>query len=212
MTLFTFGLAKKVLLADAIPTRSGRTSSAWRTALRLLRGPRQRLPTRWSGWASLPTRSSSISTFSALPSGHRHGQDAGPTSPELATPISPRHPPSSGGAGTHDAVRLVQEYVCIFPRRQPQGPQATDLPPVRRRTAPGIWHGANWNFICWGLYYFVLLALESSSSCLPQKGRVWPHIYTLFLVVVGWGRVHGATTQAWSSACCSRNFSSLPAA
>ena len=24
----------------------------------------------------------------------------------------------------------------------------------------GIWHGANWNFICWGLYYFVLLAIE----------------------------------------------------
>ena len=26
--------------------------------------------------------------------------------------------------------------------------------------ATGIWHGASWNFICWGLYYFVLLTIE----------------------------------------------------
>ena len=56
----------------------------------------------------------------------------------------------------------------------------------------GIWHGANWNFICWGLYYFVLLALEKL-FLLPylKKGKVWPHIYTLFLVVVGWAMFVG---------------------
>ena len=59
----------------------------------------------------------------------------------------------------------------------------------------GIWHGANWNFICWGLYYFVLLAAEKL-FLLPhlQKGRVWPHIYTLFLVVVGWAMFVGNDT------------------
>lgn len=58
--------------------------------------------------------------------------------------------------------------------------------------ATGIWHGANWNFICWGLYYFVLLALEKL-FLLPylKKGKVWPHIYTLFLVVVGWAMFVG---------------------
>lgn len=52
----------------------------------------------------------------------------------------------------------------------------------------GIWHGANWNFILWGLYYFVLLVAEKL-FLLPvlKKGRVWPHIYTMFFVVVGWG-------------------------
>ena len=51
----------------------------------------------------------------------------------------------------------------------------------------GIWHGANWNFICWGLYYFVLLAIEKLFLLqYLQKGKVWPHIYTLFLVLVGW--------------------------
>lgn len=51
----------------------------------------------------------------------------------------------------------------------------------------GIWHGANWNFLCWGLYYFVLLMIEKI-WLLPhlKKGHVWPHIYTMFLVVVGW--------------------------
>ena len=52
----------------------------------------------------------------------------------------------------------------------------------------GIWHGANWNFICWGLYYFVLLVIEKTFLLkYLKKGRVWPHIYTLFLVVIGWG-------------------------
>ena len=56
----------------------------------------------------------------------------------------------------------------------------------------GIWHGANWNFICWGLYYFVLLAAEKLFLLRHlEKGRVWPHIYTLFLVVVGWAMFVG---------------------
>ena len=51
----------------------------------------------------------------------------------------------------------------------------------------GIWHGANWNFILWGLYYFVLLIIEKTFLLKYLKnGRIWPHIYTLFLVVVGW--------------------------
>lgn len=52
----------------------------------------------------------------------------------------------------------------------------------------GIWHGANWNFICWGLYYFVLLVIEKN-FLLPylKKGKIWPHLYTLFFVVLGWG-------------------------
>ena len=56
----------------------------------------------------------------------------------------------------------------------------------------GIWHGADWNFVCWGLYYFILLTIEKS-FLLPylEKGKVWPHIYTLFLVVVGWAMFVG---------------------
>ena len=54
--------------------------------------------------------------------------------------------------------------------------------------ATGIWHGANWNFIVWGLYYFVLLTIEKLFlSKYLKKGRVWPHLYTLFFVILGWG-------------------------
>lgn len=54
--------------------------------------------------------------------------------------------------------------------------------------ATGIWHGASWNFICWGLYYFILLTLEKLFLLkYLKKGRIWPHLYTLFFVVLGWG-------------------------
>ena len=54
--------------------------------------------------------------------------------------------------------------------------------------ATGIWHGANWNFIVWGLYYFVLLTVEKLFLLkYLKKGRVWPHLYTLFFVILGWG-------------------------
>ncbi|MCI6639926.1 MAG: MBOAT family protein [Pygmaiobacter massiliensis] len=51
----------------------------------------------------------------------------------------------------------------------------------------GFWHGAEWNFLLWGLYYFVLLTIEKLWLQKPlANGRVWPHIYALFFIVVGW--------------------------
>ncbi len=66
MTLFTFGLAKKVLLADAIGAL-GRTSSALRTALPPPLWALPMHPPRWCGWASSPTACSSTLTFPATP-------------------------------------------------------------------------------------------------------------------------------------------------
>lgn len=54
----------------------------------------------------------------------------------------------------------------------------------------GIWHGANWTFILWGLLYFVLLVFEKYSNYLKTGnslgGRIGKHVYTLFFVVMGW--------------------------
>lgn len=51
----------------------------------------------------------------------------------------------------------------------------------------GFWHGANWNFIAWGLFFFVLLMIEKAGFLkLLEKGKVWPHIYTLFCILIGW--------------------------
>ena len=52
----------------------------------------------------------------------------------------------------------------------------------------GIWHGANWTFICWGLFYFVLIAAEKLSGFEGklEKQRWVKHFYTMLLVVCGW--------------------------
>lgn len=51
----------------------------------------------------------------------------------------------------------------------------------------GLWHGANWTFIAWGLLYFVLLTFEKLTG-IAQTKRFRPlrHLYTMFFVVMGW--------------------------
>ncbi len=52
----------------------------------------------------------------------------------------------------------------------------------------GIWHGASWNFLLWGLYFGVLLTIEKFGLLqrLQKAPRVLAHLYTLFFVVLGW--------------------------
>lgn len=67
----------------------------------------------------------------------------------------------------------------------------------------GFWHGANWNFVIWGLYYFVFLFVErllfgheskltvkldklKSSKVAAIIMNAAAHLYTLIVVVVGW--------------------------
>ena len=53
----------------------------------------------------------------------------------------------------------------------------------------GIWHGANFTFIVWGLMYFVLLVIEKQTELHKKSGKVlnvflW--LYAMFFVVIGW--------------------------
>ena len=54
----------------------------------------------------------------------------------------------------------------------------------------GFWHGASWNFILWGLFFFVLLMIEKSFIDLDKErnlfGKFIMHFYTLFSVILGW--------------------------
>ena len=52
----------------------------------------------------------------------------------------------------------------------------------------GLWHGAEWNFLFWGLYYGVLLILEKHvwGALMDRLPGVIQHIYTFVLVMVGW--------------------------
>ena len=49
----------------------------------------------------------------------------------------------------------------------------------------GIWHGANWTFLVWGLMYFVLITMEKLTG-LDKKIGGWGHLYTMLFVVIGW--------------------------
>ena len=52
----------------------------------------------------------------------------------------------------------------------------------------GLWHGAYWNFVLWGVYYGIVLILEKCCwKRLLQKLPAWAcHIYTMILVMIGW--------------------------
>lgn len=52
----------------------------------------------------------------------------------------------------------------------------------------GLWHGASWNFVLWGLYFGLLIVLEKGFllKLLDKIPRFFRHMYLLFAVVVGW--------------------------
>ena len=55
----------------------------------------------------------------------------------------------------------------------------------------GLWHGASWNFVLWGLYYFVFLVLEKSFLLRwLEKSRVLSHVYCLLAALFGWILFH----------------------
>lgn len=55
----------------------------------------------------------------------------------------------------------------------------------------GLWHGASWNFVLWGLYYFILLFIEKiwmlkAYEKLPHRLDFLRVLLTMFLVMCGW--------------------------
>jgi D-alanyl-lipoteichoic acid acyltransferase DltB (MBOAT superfamily) len=50
----------------------------------------------------------------------------------------------------------------------------------------GIWHGANWTFMLWGLYYFILLVIERFTGLAKKQTGPLGHLYTMFFVIIGW--------------------------
>ena len=77
-------------------------------------------------------------------------------------------------------------YIPLGGNRRGRARTALNLAIVWALT--GLWHGANWNFVIWGLYYGVLIILEKLVLAdfrekLPGAAQ---HIAALFLIVVGW--------------------------
>lgn len=77
-------------------------------------------------------------------------------------------------------------YIPLGGNRNGLGRQLMNILVVWALT--GIWHGANWTFLLWGLYYAVFLILEK--VFLLKSMEKWPgflrHLYTIVIVMCGW--------------------------
>ena len=77
-------------------------------------------------------------------------------------------------------------YIPLGGNRKGMGRQLFNIMVVWMLT--GLWHGANWNFVLWGVYYGILLMIEKLFLLKwLKKAPAWiGHIYSMFLVVIGW--------------------------
>ena len=51
----------------------------------------------------------------------------------------------------------------------------------------GFWHGASYNFILWGLYFFALISIEKVGLLkVLEKHKIISHIYSIFFILIGW--------------------------
>ncbi|MFS0726050.1 MBOAT family O-acyltransferase [Paenibacillus sp. 1P07SE] len=79
----------------------------------------------------------------------------------------------------------------------------------------GLWHGASWNFVIWGLYFGLLVTMEKLFllQWLQRWGRPAGHLYTMLAVIIGWvwfefvhlgsawtfiGTLFGASSAGWA--------------
>ena len=94
-------------------------------------------------------------------------------------------------------------------RRPGQGSSATSLI-VWLLT--GIWHGAGWNFVVWGVYFGILLVLEKLFLLrwLKRLPAVLRHIYALALVTISWQNFFAFTEISKGAAWCKAMFSGVP--
>ena len=78
-------------------------------------------------------------------------------------------------------------YIPLGGNRRGRGRQVLNLLIVWALT--GLWHGASWNFVLWGVYYGILLIVEKFliGKAIAKLPNVLRHVYTMIDVAVGWG-------------------------
>ena len=72
-----------------------------------------------------------------------------------------------GGSRTRNADGMVRNLLIVW-------------------LCTGIWHGANWTFVFWGLWNFLFVVLERVAGIDQWPGAIWRHGYTLLAVLIGW--------------------------
>ncbi|MEC3966165.1 MBOAT family O-acyltransferase [Flagellimonas halotolerans] len=50
----------------------------------------------------------------------------------------------------------------------------------------GLWHGSSWNFVIWGMFHGILLAIERGFGLIPKKYNLFNNLLTFFLVTLIW--------------------------
>lgn len=83
---------------------------------------------------------------------------------------------------------FFREYVYIPLGGNRKGKMRTVLNLFAVWALTGLWHGAAWSFVLWGVYYFVLLALEKFvlARFLPRLPTFLRRVLTLAAVAFGW--------------------------
>ena len=177
---FIVGLAKKVLLANQIgdlwsqisvlPQSDMSMSAAWLGAIAYT----FQIYFDFSGYSDMAIGLGSMFGFS-FPENFKH-----PYESKSITEFWRRWHISLG--------TFFRDYVYI-----PLGGNRCKLPHVIFNlfavwALTGLWHGANFNFIAWGIYYFVILVLEKYvyGKYLEKLPSLLKHIYALFLILLGW--------------------------
>lgn len=51
----------------------------------------------------------------------------------------------------------------------------------------GMWHGASWNFIIWGVYFGLIIMIEKYTLLRWRVPKIGLYVYSIFLLLVGWG-------------------------
>lgn len=76
----------------------------------------------------------------------------------------------------------------------------------------GLWHGASWNFVLWGLYFGILLVIEKKwLLAILEKGKGWQHVYVLLLVIISFVVFNAADmAQAIGDIRCMLGMGGLP--
>ena len=77
-------------------------------------------------------------------------------------------------------------YIPLGGSRKGFARQALNLFTVWALT--GLWHGAAWNFVIWGIYFFILLLIEKCFllKLLEKIPKAICHLYALFFIITGW--------------------------
>ena len=161
--MFVFGLAKKVILADSI-------AALWQDIIGTggIGLANASLPLAWLGIIAYSLQLYfDFAGYSEMSNGLSlmMGLNARRT---LTCRTFQAVLPNSGGGGT-SAFRLVPglHYIPLGGNRCSAGRQMLNMLAVWALT--GIWHGANWNFICWGLYYSYCLSSKRTFDEVPEK-------------------------------------------